>query len=77
MMAEMSQINSEIKAIFFPRFILYIFFSHFCSFTVFWGFGVRVLNWVLGLWFSVDGILGLWCKASWGFWGWGSLYKFI
>ena len=38
----------------FPRFILY-FFSHL------WWFGF------LGLGFYVDGVLGLWCKAIWGF----------
>ena len=35
MMAEMSQINSEIKAIFFPRFILYIFFLIFAHLRCF------------------------------------------
>mgnify|MGYP001796587808 CR=1 FL=1 len=41
------------------------------------------LRWFLGLWswigflglgFSVDGVLGLWCGAFWVLWGWGSPY---
>ena len=48
---------------FFPG-LFFIFFSHSCSFR-----GVGVLNWVLGLGLPVDGVLGLWNEAIWGFWG--------
>ena len=42
--------------IFFPG-LFFWFFSHFYSFMVVWGFGVGVLNWVLGLGFPVDWFL--------------------
>ena len=52
---------------FFPRVILYNF-SHFCSFMVWiWGFKVGVLDWVVAVGFSVDGVWGLWCGAFWVF----------
>ena len=41
-------------------------------------FGVLGLgSWIgfLGLEFSVDEVLGLWCGAFWVLWGWDSLYK--
>ena len=41
----------------------------------FWGFGVGVLNWVFGFGVLVDGVLGLWCEAIWGFQGLGSLFR--
>ena len=40
------------------------------------GWGFR--GWGLGLLrlgFSADRVWGLWCRAFWGFWGWGSIYK--
>ena len=55
-------------AIFFPRVILYTFFSYFYSFIVVWGFGVGVLDKVLRLGFSVDGVWSLWCRAFWILW---------
>ena len=52
-------------AIFFPRFILYIFFFFW---LIYGGLGVGVLGLgsyigFLGLGFSVDGVWGLWCGA--------------
>ena len=68
----MRALNTINQAIFFPRVILYNFFLIF-SFIMVWGFGVRVLVWVLGLDFPVDGVCGLWCGAFWGLWV-GALY---
>ena len=59
---------------FFPG----LFFTSFFIFSHLWWFGVLGFgSWIgfLGLGFSVDGVLGLWCEAIRGFWGWGSLYK--
>mgnify|MGYP001801797036 FL=1 len=61
---------------FFPG----LFFTFFLIFSHLWWFGVLGFgSWIgfLGLGFSVDGVLGLWCEAIRGFWGWGSLYKHI
>ena len=55
---------------FFPG-LFFILFSHFCSFMVVWGFGVVVLDGLLGLGFSADGVLALWCWAFCGFIGLG------
>ena len=54
------------SAIFFPRVILYTFFSFL---LIYGGVGVGVLglgSWIgfLGLGFSVDGFWGLWSGAS-------------
>ena len=61
--------------LFFPRVIVYIFFLFW---LIYGGLGFRVLGLVsyigfLGLGFSVDGVLGLWCGAFWVFWV-GALY---
>ena len=70
-------IRHSIPAIFFPRYILYTFFSFLLIYGGL-GFGDLGLGfWIgfLGLVFSVDQVLGLWCRAFYVFWGWGSLYK--
>ena len=68
------KIPSALKLYFFPKVILYTFFS-FYSFMVVWGFAVGVLRWVLEF-----GIFSWWGLGPlvWGllgFWGRGSLYK--
>ena len=60
------------RYIFSQGYSLY-FFPHFFSFMVVWGFGVGVLDWVLGV-FSWWG-LGSVVWGLLGFWGWCSLYK--
>ena len=40
-----------------------------------WGFGVRVLNWVLGVGILDDGLLGLWFRAFCFFWVRDCQYK--
>ena len=59
----------------FPRFILYTFFSQFCSLMMVWGF-----SWGLGSGFRGWGfqLIGFWAGGvglSGVLWGWGSLYK--
>ena len=46
---------------------------YFFSFLLIYG---GLGSWIgfLGLVFSVDGVLGLWCGAFLVFWGWGSVY---
>ena len=61
-------------AIFFPRFLLYAFFSFLLFYgglgirglaMGFWGWGFQLIGWVWGLWYG----------AFWGFWVWGSTYN--
>ena len=61
--------------IFFPRVILFTFFSHFWSFMVAWGFGVGVLGqvcWVGVFSWGIGPVVG----GLLGFLGWGFLYKY-
>ena len=66
---ERFQSTATSYAIFFPRFILHIFFSSFCFFMVILGVGF----WGLG--FSVHGVWGPWSGPFWFVWGWGSMHK--
>ena len=57
------------------------FLTYFSFLLIYGGLGVGVLglwSWIgfVGLGFSFDGVWGLWCKAFWVFWGWGSLNKY-
>ena len=58
--------------LFFPKVILYTFFS----FLLIYG-GLVLGSWIglLGLGFSADGVWGPGVWVFWGFLGWGSLYK--
>ena len=46
---------------------------------VVWGLGICCRGLELSFWGRVFGyeVLGLRCEAIWGFWGLGSLYKYI
>ena len=54
-----------------------LFFTN--VFLIYGGLGFCCWGLELSFWGRVFscGVLGLWCEANWGFWGWGSLYKYI
>ena len=63
--------DNEARHCILPTVILYIFFLFFAHLWWFggWRFGAGILDWVVGLVFSVDGVSSLWCGAFWVFCG--------